>query len=315
MYDFRRINRLTSKSTASILIISLAFLVIATSCANNCSKCDKQCSDKPYVLEPKVGVCTSTGNGEMVKAAGVDYIEAGVQRFLVPQESEEKFLEKLATVKKSGVRVLACNGFVPGSIKSTGPNADHDKLLKYAETAFARAKVAGVKYIVFGSSGSRNIPDGFDRDKAKAQFVSLLKRMGPIAAKYDVIIVIEPLNKKESNFINYVSEGYEIAKLVDHKNIRLLADFYHMLRVDEGPESIVKAGSEYLLHCHIAENEGRYFPGKNKEDFSGYMEALKKIKYKGAISMECRWGDFKKELTPATGYVRTQIAAVNDQDK
>ncbi|MCK4999169.1 MAG: sugar phosphate isomerase/epimerase, partial [Anaerohalosphaera sp.] len=275
-------------------------------CANNCTK-------RTAVFAPSVGVCTSTGNAELVKTVNVDYIEAGVQRFLIPFESDEKFAEKLAALQQSGVTVRACNGFIPGSIKSTGPKADHDKLLKYAETAFQRAQKTGIKIIVFGSSGSRNIPKGFDRDQAKAQFVSLLKRMGPIAAKYDVTIAIEPLNRKETNFIISVTEGHEIVKLVDHKNIRLLADFYHMLRENEGPESIVEAG-KYLVHAHIAENEGRHYPGKNGEDFTPYLVALKQIGYSGSISMECRWGNFSEELAPAAAYLRKQIAAVNVND-
>lgn len=303
MSDYCRKNHLEGKIRVSILALTLSIAVLASSCNSNCCK-------KTTVFAPEVGVCTSTGNAEVVNSANVDYIEAGVQRFLIPQKSEEEFAEKLAAVKASGVTVRACNGFIPGSIKSTGPKADHDKILEYAEIAFQRAQRTGIKFIVFGSSGSRNIPDGFDRDQAKAQFVSLLKRMGPIAAKYDVTIAIEPLNRKEVNFINSVAEGHEIAKLVDHKNIMLLADIFHMLRENEGPESIVKA-DKYLVHVHIAENEGRYFPGKNKEDFAPYLAALKQIGYKGSISLECKWDDFKNEVAPATAYVRQQIAAVN----
>ena len=271
----------------------------------------EQPAEPPYVFSPKIGVCSSEGNAGLLKTNGYDYIELGVQRFLVPLESDEKFQKKFDTLKKHQFKALACNGFIPGSIKSTGPDADHDKLLEYAEVAFQRAKKVGINRIVFGSSGSRKIPEGFDRDMAKTQFIALLKRMGLIAKKYDVIVVIEPLKSKECNFINTVTEGAEIARAVDHSNIKLLADFYHMMQEGEGPESIIDAGS-LLKHCHIAENEGRNYPGKNGEDFTGYFAALKKIKYKDAISIEGRWSNKMDDLQVARHYLAYQIAKVNN---
>lgn len=287
--------------TISLLILPLFALTLTA------------CSQQPTVdqpLRPNLGVCTSISNAELLKANGFDYVEESVGRFLMPNESDEKFDAKLKQSQQSEFTVYACNGFIPGSLKSVGPDAQHEKILEYVDTAFERAQKAGVKRIVFGSSGSRKIPDGFDRDQAKAQFVELLKRMGPIARKYDVTVVIEPLNTKECNLITSVTEGAEIARLVDHPNIKLLADIYHMLREDEGPESIIAAG-DLLMHIHIAENEGRRSPGTNNEDFTPYLAALKQIGYTGSISMEGRWGEFADELPIAITYLQGQIDEVN----
>jgi sugar phosphate isomerase/epimerase len=262
------------------------------------------------VFSPPIGVCTSMKNSHKLKASGYTYIEDSVGGLLMPLEPEEKFEKKYAEFKKSALPVETCNSFIPGSLKSVGPDAAHDKILAYVETAFRRAKKIGVKMIVFGSSGSRGIPNGFDREKAKAQFVELLKKMGPIAGKYDVIVCIEPLNRGECNFINSVGEGAEIAKLVDHPNIKLLADIYHMTREGERPVEIVKAGA-LLYHCHIAENEERWFPGKNRENLTEYLAALKEIDYHGRISIECKWDKFEEELPVAYAYMNEQIKKVN----
>jgi len=261
-------------------------------------------------LNPKLGVCSSLKNAEILKTAGADYIEAGVRRYLIPTESDENFGEKFAAFKKSALPIYSCNGFLPGSLKSTGADAVHDKILDYAEVAFRRAQQSGIKIIVFGSGGSRKIPEGFDASRARKQFVSLLKRMGPIAKKYDVTVVIEPLNKKECNFINTVSEGTDIVRQVRHGNIKVLADFYHMMCEDEGPESILKAGKD-LRHCHIAELRGRTPPGVNGEDFTGYFQALKTIGYKGRISIECRWKDLNEQAPKAIETLKEQLNQVN----
>lgn len=268
------------------------------------------CSHESNHLENNIGVCTSLKNSEILSQNGYSYIEEGVRRFLIPEESGEKFNEKLEQSKKSPVPVYACNGFIPGSLKSVGHEARHEDILKYAETAFRRANLSGVKTIVFGSGASRKIPEGFDKNEAKEQFISLLKRMSPIAGKYGVVISLEPLNKGETNFINNLAEGLEIVKSVNHPNFRLLADFYHMLKENETPEEIVKAG-EYLYHCHIAEKEKRTPPGIAGDDFKPYFEALKKINYKGKISIECRWQDMKEELPAAIVYLKNQIKGID----
>jgi sugar phosphate isomerase/epimerase len=224
---------------------------------------------------------------------------------LIPQESDNKFEDKLKAAEKAPLKVYSYNGFLPGTLKSTGPETDHDAILKYAETAFVRAQRLDSKIIVFGSGGSRNLPEGFSYEQGTEQFTALLKRMGPIAAKYNITVVIEPLNRKECNFINSVKEGADIARAVNHPNIAVLADIYHMAIEDEGPESLRYAG-ELLRHCHMAERDGRKMPGTNNYDFTPYFKALKDIHYQGRLSLEGRWDNFDEQLAPVIAYLNEQ---------
>jgi sugar phosphate isomerase/epimerase len=257
----------------------------------------------------KIGVCTAISNNGILAAAGYSYVEESVRSFLVPAEDEAAFQSKMALLKDSKIPVEACNNFIAGGLKSVGPAAVHDDILKFAETAFRRAQIAGVKTIVFGSGGSRSIPEGFSRDEAREQFIALCKKMGPLAGKYDVVISLEPLNKGECNFINSVAEGGEIVKAVNHKNFLLLADLYHMLRDKEGPENIIKY-KEYLYHTHIAENIGRSAPGVNKEDFTPYFKALKEAGYNGRMSIECSWKNLSEQAGPALQEMKRQLAGI-----
>jgi sugar phosphate isomerase/epimerase len=298
-----RISRLWAAGIGGGIVMLLCIAV--TSCQSEGKK-DGTVSQ----FNPTLGVCSSLDNAEILKNAGFGYIEAGVRWYLVPTESDEKFAANFAAFKKSALPIYSCNGFLPGSLKSTGADAVHDEILDYAEVAFRRGQQSGIKIIVFGSGGSRSIPEGFDAGQGRKQFVSLLKRMGPIAQKYDVTVVIEPLNKKECNFINSVSEGADIARQVGHPNIKVLADFYHMMRENEGPESILKAGAD-LRHCHIAELNGRTPPGVNGDDFTGYFRALKTIGYKGRISIECGWKDLNEQAPKAIETLQEQLNHVN----
>jgi len=266
--------------------------------------------EKPRaVFAPKIGVCTSVAKAGLLRQSGADYIEAGVRSFLVPDKPEDAFTPNLKAAKECGLPVLSANGFLPGSLKSTGPEANHEGVLEFAETAFKRAKQAGIKTIVFGSSGSRTIPEGFDHGKAEQQFIALLKKMGPLAGKHDVAVAVEPLQRCETNFINTVPQGAKIVRAVNHPNIRLLADIFHMMRMDEPPEHIREAG-DLIVHVHIAEKAKRTPPGVACDDFTAYFQALKDIGYKGLISIECGWKDLSQQLPVAVKTMRAQMAKV-----
>jgi sugar phosphate isomerase/epimerase len=292
-------------------LILAALLLAAAACASRAPRTgDTSLGHTPPLrFAPKIGICTSLASAAAAASAGCDYIEEGVRNFLVPDRPEADFREKLALLAGSPLPVLACNGFLPEALKSVGPETRPDDLLAFAETAFRRAREAGVRYIVFGSSGSRNIPDGFGRDEARRQFVRLLERLGPVARKYGLVVALEPLRRAECNFINTVAEGAAIVREVGDPGIRLLADIYHMLCEDEGPASIVAAGP-LLVHCHIAEEEGRTAPGVHGQDFKPYLEALRGIGYAGAISFEGRWSDLGKELPVAVRTLEAQIGRV-----
>lgn len=281
----------------------LAFILLIT-LLHSCSSVEK-----PEFLAD-IGICTGPNNANLMAEAGYTYFEGGVQWLLVPEDPDEKFDSIFRVVQDAALPARACNSFLPGRLKSVGPEAVHDEILAYAETAFKRAQMLGIETIVFGSGGSRSIPEGFPADSARQQFITLLKRMGPVAGKYDVTVVLEPLNKKEVNFLNSVKEGAGIVEEVDHPNIRLLADIYHMMMEDEGPESILEHG-HLIKHLHIAEEEGRAAPGTHNEDFVPYFRALKEIGYTGRISIEGRWDDLAAQAPGAIAYMNQQKSILN----
>jgi sugar phosphate isomerase/epimerase len=257
----------------------------------------------------RIGICTGINNNGILAEAGYSYVEEAVRSFLIPAEDDTAFQGKLALLKESKLPVEACNNFIAGNLKSVGSVAVHDDILKFVEIALKRAEIAGVKTIVFGSGGSRSIPEGFSRDEAREQFISLCRKIAPIAGKYNVVISLEPLNKAECNFINSVTEGGEIVKAVDHKNFLLLADLYHMLRDKETPESIIKYG-DLLYHTHLAENKDRAAPGVNKEDFTPFFKALKKVGYKGRMSIECNCKNIAEMAAPSIQEMKRQLALI-----
>ena len=264
------------------------------------------CGEKyTFDLDNHLGIC-GVGRAKVAAKCGVNYLEAGVSSFLIPEKSDEEFAVNKQIADTIQPPIYSANGFFPSDIKVVGPEADLERAVKYSKTAIRRAKEIGIKVLVLGSSRSREIPEGFSREEAENQFVSLLKSIAPTAEENGVIVAIEPLQKSESNFINTVREGAAIARKTGSPNICVIADIFHMARVGEGPDGIVDSADK-LVHCHIAEVEERTAPGVKGDDFTPYFKALKDIKYKGGISFECGWSDIKTQLPVAVATMKEQI--------
>jgi sugar phosphate isomerase/epimerase len=208
-------------------------------------------------------------------------------------------------VKAQKIKIISCVNFFPRHLKLVGTELKHAEALVWADSALRRAELLGIPYIVFGSGGARRVPDGFDKQEATAQFIAFCKQLAPVAEKYHVTVLVEPLNTGETNLINSLAEGAQIVEAVNQPNIRMVCDIYHMLRDNEPASEIVKY-IQYIRHCHIAEKEDRTSPGVKKDDFSAYFNALKEAKYKGCVSIECHWKDLNNELKPALEYLQQQ---------
>jgi sugar phosphate isomerase/epimerase len=255
-----------------------------------------------------IGLCSSAvADPARIAASGIDYVEENVQSFLTPEGPLSGFEARLSLAPSCGKPIAAANCFLPGEITCVGPAVDEARLLRYAGTAFIRAKLAGITVIVFGSGGARTLPEGTSSGSAHAQFVALLRKLGPLAQAQGVVLAVEPLNRGECNFINTIQEGSALVRDVGHEHIRLLVDIYHMLKNGETPEDM-RYAKGLVAHAHIAERDGRTAPGTKGEDLRGYLRALRALGFQGRLSMEGSWKDLYSELPQALQSLRAQLA-------
>src|ERR1700722_8554541 len=113
----------------------------------------------------KFGICTSWTNAKAVQTAGWDYVEENVQNVLQGTVEDASWTEG-AKMAAAPLPIPAANSLVPASLKITGPSADLSALQKYMTRVLSRAGSVGIKTLVFGSGGARNVPEGFDRAAA-----------------------------------------------------------------------------------------------------------------------------------------------------
>lgn len=245
----------------------------------------------------RLGVCTGPDNADLVAKIGFDYIEFGLSS--IAAMSEEEFNALAEKMDACPIRAEAYNGMVPGSVPVTGPNVNASQQHEYLELAFSRAHRLGGKVVVFGSSAARNVPDGFPIDMAWRQIVNFLRLAERHAANYDLTIAIEPLRKKESNIINYVSEAVLLSSIHQLPHIRALGDTYHMAMGSEPLSALTLAG-DMLAHVHTANAIGRKYPAPGDgEDYQAIFAALLEGGYDARVSVEGGCDNFAEDAPKA----------------
>jgi len=251
----------------------------------------------------RFGICTKLETADAVKEAGWDFVEENAQGLFRGLEASWAGQVRVMT---SALPIPSANTLVPGSLKITGPEVSQDRLREYMTRVLERAGQIGTRILVFGSAGARNVPDGFDREKAKQQILDFIKLILPMAQKNGVTIVAEPLNKQECNILNTVAETMEYVRAINHPNFKCLVDSYHLWMENEPLANVVE-NLAFIKHVHLADKDGRVAPGlSGTADYRPLFKALKAGKYEGLISVEALDFDIVKDGKRVLEFVKKQ---------
>jgi sugar phosphate isomerase/epimerase len=246
------------------------------------------------------GWCAEIEQAGLIHEIGYDYIECTLVALKLEDPIESKIM--IAKYKDSIALVKAVNVFFPGDMKVTGPHVDQKRLRRYIAAASEALHEIGTKIAVMGSGGARRVPEGWDRNQAQEQLMELFTWIADEFTGNGVTLAIEPLNRKESNLINSVSEGVEYVRQINRDCIRVLADFYHMDEENEPLDTLIE-NKDWLAHIHVADT-GRLSPGTGHYPYDTFVSKLKSIGYSGMISAECKVKVFEPELAASLPFLK-----------
>jgi sugar phosphate isomerase/epimerase len=123
--------------------------------------------------------------------------------------------------------------------------------------------------------------------QARARLIQILRAAAEKGAKRGVRLVLEPLNRYESDILNNAGEGLALIEEVGHSHLGLLLDTYHV-NIEESSltepfRQAMAAGR--LWHVHIADSN-RLPPGQGHTDFPAIVATLREVGYQGYLSAE-----------------------------
>ena len=232
----------------------------------------------------KFGWCGAPANVVEFKQAGLDYAE--LQVVPLKLEDEVSFAEAKARVKDLPLPTPVMSYLFPHDLRLVGPDVPERRAKKYFDRALEVLKLAGSKIVVAGSGWTRDVPAGFDRQRAEDQYLIALGWFGAALKGSGITLVIEPLNRKESNQVNSVADAVRLAQTLNLAEVRALADFYHIDEESEDLATLSKENIQWLAHIHLADT-GRMNPGTGSYPYDEFFRRLKKGGYQGLMSAEC----------------------------
>ena len=137
---------------------------------------------------------------------------------------------------------------------------------------------------IIGSMQGRS-GEGVDAATAHGWLCESLETLGEYAGQYQVPLVYEPLNRYETNMCNTVARGVEILRSLSTKNVKLLADLFHMNIEESDLPAAIRSGAGHIGHVHFVDSNRRP-AGCGHLALAPVATALREIRYQGYASAE-----------------------------
>lgn len=194
--------------------------------------------------------------------------------------------DQLSLLKTLGVRVKAL---------ATGQSFYSDKLSIYNRDSEVRIKVEKrlrevidaasdfEAYVILGGIRGKL---GNDYNSTLVDIGNeLISRLCQYAITRGVVLLLEPINRYETDIVNTLDEGIELIEHLGCINLKLLPDTFHM-NIEEA--DIVQSLSRhlpYIPYIHFADSN-RLAPGFGHINFTDILSILLQHRYNGSLGLE-----------------------------
>ncbi len=219
---------------------------------------------------------------EKAAALGFDAIEIFAPAPAAVNAEELKALLAKHQLKLAAVGTGA--GMVIHGLSLIDPDADkRNKAKDFVRSIIDMGGPFGAPAIIGSMQGKWG--GGQNRDDALALLGTACEELGEYAAKYNVPLIYEPLNRYETNLICTVADGVKFLKSLKSTNVKLLADLFHMNIEEANIADGIRVGKGYIGHVHFVDSNRRP-AGLGHMDYEPIAAVLKEIGYEGYVSAE-----------------------------
>jgi sugar phosphate isomerase/epimerase len=208
--------------------------------------------------------------------------------------------DKLGQALNSRGLVLAAVGTGAGWVKHklllTDPDASQRKrAVEFVRSMIDFGAAAGAitgspAPAIIGSMQGRWTSD-VSKETALGWLRETLDELGAHASSRGATLLIEPLNRFETNLLNTLADGSALLRSLKSTNVKLLADLFHMnIEERDSASAFLTAGAD-VGHVHFVDSNRRP-AGCGHTDYGPIASALRRINYRGFASAEALpWPD------------------------
>lgn len=242
---------------------------------------------------------------KLVKDLGYDGIELGPEWLDQPVDSLRQ------TLDGTGVAVSA----IVGSLQLLNPDPKlRAEAIELDRSRLRMAKDLGADCVievpVFGPNRFTDISPVMSPKQVEDELlVAGLKQLAGAAAENEVTLLLEPLTRKETHYMNLQEHGAAIVERTGSPLMGLLSDFYHMQMEERDVAVTLDRYGKYTRYVHLADGAKRTEPGSLPFDYRPGFHALKKWNYRGWLTVESGATDTPEAaLRRALRYLKQQWA-------
>lgn len=250
------------------------------------------------------------------------------------------FAEKLANLEKYGFEGVELDGnklndpfglqerrsaLADSPVKASSICGGYPCELLHAEKSHRQNAIDGLKkHLDFASefkmtgpivvpifNGGARLPDMWPwKSRAEAEHELLLAVLGelaPFAESRGVCVLLEPLNRYESDCLPRQRDGAQVVREMNSKGVRLMSDVFHMHIEERNIAQSVKECMDVIAHVHLADST-RQEPGSGGVQFAPIMAAFKEGGYSGYMAFECGLSGPAEDVLPrSVEFIRNLI--------
>ena len=259
---------------------------------------------------------------------GYDFIEAPA---LDPSLIDPVFTRRQLETAGIGINFSLGLGF--DSDISSGDPEKRQRGRRKLEDAVAICRDCGGEYIggiLYSAFGKYDRPPTADGIRQSAE---TLRDIAEIAAKSGITLVLEVVNRYETNICNTAAQGVEMVRLVGASNVKVHLDVYHMnIEESDIAAAIVDTGAD-IGYFHTGDSHRGYM-GSGTIDLASVFRALVRARYQGPITFESfssrvvgqplegilgiwrnLWEDSHDLASHALMYTRAQLKAAEEAER
>lgn len=218
-----------------------------------------------------LGICSPITELDNLLKFGFDFVEVKC--------------DDVSNINEPTDKIFCANSFIPGDKQLFGPNNKFDESIKYCCDLLAACAVKGINYVTLGSGRARYIDNSISKSELIRRWSQFLITIDKHATKNGITIGLEPLNHRETNFINTFKEAQYWINHLNLKSFGITFDTYHIGQEDNDLLDIQKNGIELISHVHIS-GKSQCFPDSIEDANSEAFLFVKTHLSSLAISIE-----------------------------
>jgi sugar phosphate isomerase/epimerase len=238
------------------------------------------------VPQAKNGPFVFSGDLEKSCARAAELGFDGVEIFTSPDHRFDP-IELSKILNKHQLRLAAVGtggGFLVKQWHLSHPDsAVREKAERFVREIIELAGPFGAPAILGSMQGRFDAP--VSRDQALEWLGKSLQSLAVTAEAHGVPLLFEALNRYESNLFNRLEDVGNYIRSLNVKNLRLLADLFHMNIEEADHSQALESVADILGHVHWADSNRRA-AGFGHTHFGPVAGALRKIGFNGFLSAE-----------------------------